>query len=231
MSEPENDQPQLPLAGAGARLIAAREAAGMSRADIAQKTRISERLITKMEEGDFASLPSRTYAIGFTRSYARAVGLNENEIVELVRRELGLSAPIEAETESDYEPGNPARVPSARFAWWLAFAALLLIAAGLFFWRSYYAPAMMLPSILREETPTVEPTFITDINAFPSGNAVATFAPSDAPNPAFSAAPRPRPHVQARPRSHSPLTPATPTPSPAPAVVVPGPSPTSTVSN
>ncbi len=210
----------------------------MSRADIAQKTRISERLIAKMEEGDFAALPSRTYAIGFTRSYARAVGLDENAMVEAVRREMGLSAPIEATTESDYEPGDPARVPSARFAWWLAFAALLLIAVGLFFWRSYYTPAMTLPSILPEDVPSIEPTFVTDINAFPSSDGGATFAASDAPNPAFNSTEQPRARVQPRPRSRITLTPATPTqlpkPSVEPATIAPSPpssSPTSTVSN
>lgn len=227
----DNDQPQLPLAGAGARLLAAREAAGMSRADIAQKTRISERLIAKMEEGDFAGLPSRTYAIGFTRSYARTVGLDENEMVEAVRREMGLSAPIEAITESDYEPGDPARVPSARFAWWLAFGALLLIAAGLFFWRSYYTPAMTLPSILPEEIPSIEPTFVTDINAFPSGDTGATFSASDSPNPAFSSAPPVRQRIQLRPPARARPAPALPTPVAEPAVFAPSPSPTSTVSN
>lgn len=231
MSEPENDQPQLPLVGAGERLKAAREAAGMTRADIAQKTRISERLIAKMEEGDFAALPSRTYAIGFTRSYARAVGLDDNVMVEAVRRDMGLSAPIEATTESDYQPGDPARVPSARFAWWLAFAALLLIASGLFFWRTYYEPSMTLPSILPEETPSIEPTFVTDINAFPSSDGSASMAASDAPNPALNFAPQPRARVQPRPRTRATLSPSAATPAAEPAVFAPSPSPTSTVSN
>ena len=227
----DNDQPQLPLAGAGARLLAAREAAGMTRADIAQKTRISERLIAKMEDGDFAGLPSRTYAIGFTRSYARAVGLDENDMVEAVRRDMGLSAPIQAQTESDYDPGDPARVPSARFAWWLAFAALLLIAGGLFFWRNYYAPAISLPSILPEETPSIEPTFLTDVNALPSGDGGASFAASDATNPVFTAAPRPREQPRSRSRPRPTLEPASPVPAPEPAVFGPNPAPTSTVSN
>ena len=195
----ERKQPQLPLAGPGARLKAAREAAGITRAGIAEKTRISERMIIFMEAGDFASLPAKTYATGFTRSYARAVGLDENELVEAVRRELGMAAPIETDFTSTYEPGDPARVPNARFASLLALGAVLVVAAGLIFWRTYYSPAMILPSILPTVTPvTSSPTPVDDAIAVPdaSGSAMA----SDAPNPAYTFAPpvqsRARPRVR-----------------------------------
>ena len=53
---------ELPLDGAGGRLRRAREAQGLSRADIAQRTRIPERHLAAIEQGDFAALPARTYA-------------------------------------------------------------------------------------------------------------------------------------------------------------------------
>lgn len=198
----ERKQPQLPLAGPGARLKAAREEAGISRAGIAEKTRISERMIILMEAGDFAGLPAKTYATGFTRSYARAVGLDENEMVEAVRRELGLAAPIENEFASTYEPGDPARVPTSRFASLLALCAVVVVAAGLIFWRTYYAPAMILPSILPTVTPptprpvlTEEPVLTPDA----SGSAAA----SEAPNPAFTFAPPVQPRAHPRVRHNS----------------------------
>lgn len=158
---------ELPLEGVGARLLRAREAAGLSRAQIAASTKIPERHLVAIEAGDFAALPARTYAVGFSRSYARALGLDENSVAEGVRAEL---AEIEPEaprrTIQTFEPGDPARVPSARFAWLSALAALVLVLAGLAWWGGLFAPGGELPSTLPEETPA------------PSG---ATSLPASAP--------------------------------------------------
>ncbi|MEY4159524.1 MAG: hypothetical protein RLZZ136_145 [Pseudomonadota bacterium] len=189
MTEAVDEQPQLPLADAGSRLRLAREQAGLSRADVAAVTRISERLIVRIEEGDFAALPSRTHAFGFTRAFARAVSLDEHDIVEAVRREMGLSTQLEPLLAAALEPGDPARVPSARFAWSLAFAALLVVIMGLFFWQSYYAPAATLPALSPEATPTAMPEAV----AVPS-DAAASAVPSDGPDPTFTYVPQPKQH-------------------------------------
>lgn len=234
MSETQDEQQELPLVGAGARLLAGREAAGISRAAIAARTRISERVIAQMEAGRFDALPSRTYAVGFARSYARTVGIDETMIVDMVRRELGYAPPSEVAAIASTEPGDPARVPTARFAWWLAFAALVLAAGGLYVWRTYWAPSMALPSLLPEELPTIEPTFVTETSAsgFPVIDPNASFAPSDAPNPAFTYAPRPRP-VSRRSPAPSPSALDLPAEIPVPSSPSPTakPSATSTVSN
>lgn len=139
---------QAPLAGAGPRLKAAREAAGLSVAQISAQTKIPARTLDLIEAGQFAALPARAYAIGFTRTYARALGLDDAPYGAAVRQELGMGLPAEHGHVPAFEPGDPARVPTARFAWLAAVAALVMVAAGLFFWRTYYAPAVSLPSIL-----------------------------------------------------------------------------------
>ena len=194
----ERQQPQLPLVGPGARLKAAREAAGLSRSGIAEKTRISERMIILMEDGDFAGLPAKTYATGFTRSYARALGLDEEEYVAAVRSELGIAGQsADPSLAAEFEPGDPARVPSARLAWLAALAAAAALIAGLVFWRSYYAPAVSLPSILPDEHATAEvvPTIELETEPAPTDPASmaplpeATAAPAVAPVAAAVAAP------------------------------------------
>ena len=79
---------QLPLEGAGQKLARAREAAGMTIDQVAAETRIPARHLESIEHGEFSELPSRAYAIGFSRNYAQAVGLDTNEIVDEVRAEL-----------------------------------------------------------------------------------------------------------------------------------------------
>ena len=56
------------------RLAAARKERGLSRNEIANKTKIPQRSLEALEDGDYDALPSRTYAIGFSRTFARAVG-------------------------------------------------------------------------------------------------------------------------------------------------------------
>lgn len=132
---------------AGGRLRAAREAAGLSLADMAAQTKIPIRMLTLIEAGDYAALPAKAYATGFSRTCARALGLDEAEILSEVRRELGHVDPADNRLAPAFEPGDPARVPTARFAWLAAVAALAVLAAGLLLWRSYYAPAVTLPSL------------------------------------------------------------------------------------
>jgi len=144
--------------GVGPRLKAARESAGLSLVQMGERTKIPARMLALIEAGDFAALPARTYATGFTRSYARALGLDEQAMVASVRAELGMADQVETRVAPAFEPGDPARVPSAQFAWLAAVAALVVVAAGLFLWRTYYAPAVALPSLLPAEAASAAPS-------------------------------------------------------------------------
>ncbi len=155
MSESETMEAQLPLDDAGTRLKRAREAAGLSLADIAARTKIAERHVGAIEEGRYADLPARMYAAAFSRTIAREVGLDPAEIVAAVRSEVqGLTdAPEARSIPQTFEPGDPARVPPMGLALIAALAALVVVLGGLVVWRSYWAPAMTLPSLAPEENP------------------------------------------------------------------------------
>lgn len=147
---------ELPLEGAGARLLRAREQKGLSRAQLAGVTKIPERHLIAIEQGNFAALPASMYAVGFSRSYARAVGLDERQIADAVQSELALLEPANPRrTTPAFEPGDPARVPSARFAWLAGLLALMVVVSGFIFWRNYYSPGGELPSILPVENAPV----------------------------------------------------------------------------
>jgi cytoskeleton protein RodZ len=133
---------QLALDSAGMRLRRAREKAKLSIEQIAAETRIPQRHIHTLESGDFARLPSRAYAIGFSRSYAKAVGLDAAEITDQVRGELARASDDQRGEGRKYEPGDPARVPSRGLAWLTALAAVLLLVGGFSFYRSYFAPGL-----------------------------------------------------------------------------------------
>ncbi|WP_428629086.1 helix-turn-helix domain-containing protein [Sphingopyxis sp.] len=123
------EQGELAITRTGDRLRLAREAAGLSLADVATRTRITQRHLAAIEKSDFSELPGRTYVTGFARAYARAVDLPEAEVGAALRRELEEDAYGARPLYEAYEPTDPARLPTARMTWTLVIVALLLASA------------------------------------------------------------------------------------------------------
>ena len=121
----------------GEELKSARARMGMSLSDLAAETRVPMRHLESIERSEFSALPGHTYTVGFVRSYARAVALDDIAIVNALRAELSsgghqrYAAPLQ-----NYEPADPARVPSKTLAWTAAAVAALVLAAYLIF-KSY----------------------------------------------------------------------------------------------
>ena len=143
MAERDEQFTELPLDSPGLRLRRAREAAGLTLSDISARTKIAERHLSSIENDAFEALASRAYAVGFTRSYARALSLDEHEYASAVRDEFDRrSLNYERHPSLTFEPGDPARVPTARLAWLSALAAVLVIAVVFALWRNFYSPAV-----------------------------------------------------------------------------------------
>ncbi len=139
----------------GAQLRAAREAKGLSLEQVAAETRIPQRHLVSIEGDEFSRLPGRTYAVGFSRTYAKTVGLDPDDVVAMVRAELDAQSD-EGYRPASFEPGDPARVPSRALGWFAAFAVLLLLAGVFFFFRTMFAPAGELPSLLDQQKKAVQ---------------------------------------------------------------------------
>jgi cytoskeleton protein RodZ len=169
MVEAEPPEPGLFPQSVGERLRVMREAAGLDLNDVGTKTRIPLRHLEAIERGDYAALPSPTYALGFTRSYARAVGADDAPLIMQLREDLGREDPM-ARGEMPYEPTDPARVPGRLLAWTAAALALIL-AVGYWTWRSnYWGPDAVTP--VPTETPSVPPVVATT-NAPPQAAPIA----------------------------------------------------------
>ena len=162
----------------GARLKRAREAKGLSVTDLVAYTRVQERFLLAIEAGDYAALPGRAYALGFVRSYAGCVGLNANDLIRDLRIELGIREQTSADqVAAAFAPGDPARVPSARFAALAAAVALLLAGGGYAAWHFFAAPDASLPPLVTD-TPSAQPqTQVSAPVAIPSAPASGAVTP------------------------------------------------------
>lgn len=151
-----SEAPPAADSGPGATLRAAREDQRLELSQIAAETRIPLRHLEAIEGDNFESLPSRAYAIGFARTYAKVLGLNDAQIVDAVRAELADGSMRRTVPAGGMEPGDPARLPSKGLAW-AAAGAVLILAIGIFaFARSYFGAGTGPDSLLvPEPAPTI----------------------------------------------------------------------------
>jgi cytoskeleton protein RodZ len=161
------DNATLFPATVGEKLRAAREAQKLELSEIASRTRIPQRHLEAIENGNYIGLPSITYTMGFAKAYARAVGADEVAIGRQLREELG-DLPERPAPPPAYDFDERSRVPSRGIAWMGAIVAILvLIGVGLWYGTDLF----------RGGAPTDEPVAIENVDA---GNAVAA-VPTPAP--------------------------------------------------
>jgi transcriptional regulator with XRE-family HTH domain len=79
----------LRMQNTGMELKHAREQAGLSAEQIAERTKFKLEKIEALESGDFEHLPQGIYLDGIVRAYARELGLDAAPLVEQVRLERG----------------------------------------------------------------------------------------------------------------------------------------------
>lgn len=127
------EQGQFDIQSLGERLRLAREARGMSLDDVAGRTRIPIRHLQNIETEEWDALPAATYAIGFARNYADAVGLDGAAVAAELRERIGGPRRRAPPTEF-YEPADPARVPPRSMILVVVILAALLI-PGYLLWR------------------------------------------------------------------------------------------------
>src|SRR6185295_18475524 len=113
---------ELPI---GERLRRARETRGFSLDDVAGRTRIPIRHLQNIEREEWDALPAATYAVGFTRNYANAIGLDGAALARELRDRIGGPSHRAAAPEY-YAQADPARVPPRSLVFAAIFAAILI---------------------------------------------------------------------------------------------------------
>lgn len=168
-----------PLSGrAGDVLRQAREALGLTLADIGARTRIPLRHLQAIETSDYSELPSATYAVGFAKAYARSVGADEIAIARQVRGDVADMGPRRPLYEP-YEIVDQTRVPPRGLVivgLGVALAILIVIAVwfGTGWFRGGQGAATTVAAGPTVSAPVPEPTRIARPN--PAGGQVTLTA-------------------------------------------------------
>lgn len=129
MNGEPGDTPNLFPVKVGEKLRDARLAQGLELSDVAARTRVPQRHLAAIENSDYSGLPSPTYAVGFVKAYARAVGVDEVALARELRAETA-STFAAREVYESYDPEDPVREPPSALAWGGAIVAILAVAGG-----------------------------------------------------------------------------------------------------
>ena len=135
MTDAAGPSPVPTPATGGQMLRAAREARGLTLDEVGARTRVPLRHLQAIEASDYAQLPSPTYAVGFAKAFARAVGADEVAVGSRIRTEVASLGRRQTDY-TPYEVADPARVPSRGVAILGIGAALAVLVFALLWFGS-----------------------------------------------------------------------------------------------
>jgi len=164
MTEAERGDVTTPPPPVGERLRLAREEIGLALPEVASRTRVPLRHLEAIERSDYAGLPSATYAVGFVKAYARAIGADEVALAHDARIEVARTIRATAPYQP-YAMADPTRVPSR---------TTVIVAAGV-------ALAVAVLAILWFASGTTGGETAPNVAVPPVAVAVPAAAPSPAP--------------------------------------------------
>lgn len=74
------------MTGIGSMLRQGRERAGLGQEELARMIRLSPAAVRALEEERFCDLPGKVFVRGFVVSWARAVGMDERQAIDVLER-------------------------------------------------------------------------------------------------------------------------------------------------
>ncbi len=201
----------------GDYLKQAREKKGVSLEHLASQTKIQEHHLLALESEDFANLPAKVFAKGFVRSYAKALGLDEEEALQSFLQTSGTF--YEQHQPEQTQPHVQVTLeapPRQGMNWSLIFGVIVIIAA-LSIWYGF--PKQQETPITQSEPEKAPPIELIEepIPHPTSQESITPITPIDSvPPPPAPQTPIPAQPV-AKPLPATPGKPPSPT-SPIPAV-------------
>lgn len=129
----------------GESLAKARLKKELSLLDAENDTKIRVKYLAALEAEDFAVIPGRVYVVGFLRTYAKYLGLDDQSLVSLYQGQNEIASPHHEEAlpsalpdKKDRKIKKAVRInkSNGRFALTMAILALLLLSAAVYYFNA-----------------------------------------------------------------------------------------------
>ncbi|MCF7980517.1 MAG: DUF4115 domain-containing protein [Pseudomonadales bacterium] len=139
---------EAPETIAGNEFKQAREAAGLSRADVAARLNLTESYIEFIETEQFARLPMATFAKGYIRQYAKYLRLSDTAMIkryEAYTAELVVPSKSAIRIHSQVKPSDP-------LVKWATFAIVcVVLALSMLWWTNLQDDPSVSDSAMQEK--------------------------------------------------------------------------------
>lgn len=154
----------------GASLRQARISKNISLETIESETRIRKVYLEAIENEQWEIMPGEVYLRGFLRTYARYLGLDDNEYVAALNKVMIPWEVKEPVPEKIELPGRPKR----KNAFLFAVLAILILFGSQYVYRTYFAAPENTPPPVQQNEPPAEPQPQNVVPATPEAPPVAT---------------------------------------------------------
>lgn len=138
----------------GEKLQQAREARGITISDVAEQTRISRLYLECIENNDYRTLPGGIFNKGFVKSYARYVGVDEQEALQDYTRLITEQQGEQGDEPKTYKPEvlTDERNSSSLITIIFAVVILVLMTFGILKLVTYLQTEQALPAVNNSNT-------------------------------------------------------------------------------
>ncbi|MFK7867100.1 MAG: helix-turn-helix domain-containing protein, partial [Alphaproteobacteria bacterium] len=153
-----NNQPLLETLiaehGIGHAIATFRQNAGVSLAEISDDLKISQSHLINLESQQFDRLPNRAYAVGFVRSIARYLKLDDGYLVDKFKAHWDM--PEEIQPPEFLQPINQWNISG----FWLVAATLIALVGGYYGWKTLTQSEFTIPqpALIADKAPVNENT-------------------------------------------------------------------------
>ena len=137
-TEKKKEKAGAKITKVGAMLKEMRQQKGVKLSDVSKLLCIRKFYLEAIESSDYETVPAFPYGIGFIRSYAKFLGLNSENIVELYKEETNASQTKDMRV---LEPQSEASMPGTKYLI-ISILAIILVYAG---WTMFNNDDEMLP--------------------------------------------------------------------------------------
>jgi cytoskeleton protein RodZ len=190
MDEGAAQSAQSASSNPGARLAAAREAAGMRLTEVAERLRLDIATLQALEAGRFETLGAAVFVRGHLRHYAELIGLPVEEIEAAYAASAARLAPQPDLRRTTTLPGTTASSSVSVPPWAALIGAIVLVLAGWIWW------AMRVPAGHRHAANPLAASTSTStapspvLPAAPQSTDGANAGPPQAPEPVVTPTPK-----------------------------------------
>ncbi|MBL8205654.1 MAG: helix-turn-helix domain-containing protein [Blastocatellia bacterium] len=175
----------------GEELRRLREEKGLSLREVSDSTHIGSRFLQAIESDNYSILPGGIFNRGFVRSYARYVGLDEEQALVLYNQQLEAQGGEAPRSTAPSWDGIEEEVSSPWGTIALIILTLLILSAGVYMGYRYFissAPAPTTADATTPESGSVAAPSVT-VSESPSPLPTTEGSPTVSPSPSESASP------------------------------------------